>query len=66
MIIWVIVGGLLCVLLGVVIGFKYCAYINGIEFQRMFDNGTILIETEDGWEGTREAIESFARKVIRK
>ena len=50
-------------ILGILIGYKFCAYISGVEFQKMYDNGTIIVETEDGWDGTEDAWKSLAMKV---
>jgi hypothetical protein len=50
-------------ILGVVVGFRYCAWVNGNVFQAMFDNGVMVLRTDDGWDGTDEAWKSIAMKV---
>jgi hypothetical protein len=56
-----ILGGLACVGIGVAVGYRICAHINGNVFQAFYDNGTMVIETEDGWDGTKEAWLSLAK-----
>ena len=57
MIFWLIGGGLVCIVLGVVVGYRYCAEVNGGIFQEMYDSGVMLLKMEDGnWEGDPKAI----------
>jgi len=50
-------------ILGILIGYKFCAYISGVEFQKMYDQGLMILKTEDGWDGTDQAWKSLAMKV---
>jgi len=50
-------------ILGILIGYKFCAYISGVEFQKMYDQGLMILKNEDGWDGTDQAWKSLAMKV---
>jgi hypothetical protein len=47
-------------ILGIVIGYKYCARVNGHLFQALYNGGVIIVKTEDGWQGTDVAKASMA------
>lgn len=58
--VWLILGGLACVVIGVVAGYKYCSWISGNIFQALIDQGKMVIKTEDGWMGQWGAIKEVA------
>ena len=66
MIYWIIGGGLACVILGVVIGYRACSFVEGHVFQALVESGQIVVRTEDGWQGEKTAFEEIGRMVIRK
>ena len=54
-----ILGALGCIAIGICIGYKYCAWINGKLFQSMVDGGIVVVKTEDGWLGDPDALEDI-------
>jgi hypothetical protein len=61
-----ILGGLGCAVIGALAGYRYCAHVNGCIFQAFYDNGTIIVETVDGWDGTKDAWKSVAKWLEKK
>lgn len=61
----IIIGcALVLVGIGVGIGYKVCADINGKIFQALYDCGLMIIKTDDGWEGDPGAVADLKRTTI--
>jgi hypothetical protein len=62
-ILWLIGGGLFLVGLGIFIGYRACADISGRIFQALYDEGLMIIKTEDGkWQASDKAKEWLKSK----
>ena len=59
---FIILGALLCVGLGVVIGYHHRERKDDETFQAMADQGVIVVKTEDGWMGTKRAFDEIERE----
>jgi hypothetical protein len=61
---------LLALVIGVIIGYKYCAYINGKIMQALYDSGYAMFKTQDGWQAVDEAKQDYnyceAMKAVEK
>jgi hypothetical protein len=48
----IIIGAALVLVgMGAWIGYKVCARINGKIFQALYDQGLMLLKSQDGWQG---------------
>ena len=61
-IIAIIAGALLCVGLGMWIGYRHRERKDDETFQAMTDQGVIVVKTEDGWMGTKKAFDETERE----
>ena len=59
---FIILGALLCVGLGVAIGYHHRERKDDETFQAMADQGVIVVKTEDGWMGTKRAFDEIAKE----
>jgi hypothetical protein len=56
-IIGLIIGGL--------IGYRFCAWVAGRKFQELHDQSQLVTRTPEGWQGTDEAIDSIVKTAKR-
>ena len=61
--VWLLLGGMACLLLGAVIGYSFCAQVSGRVFQALVDGGLLIAKTEDGWQGQASAFNEVLLKV---
>jgi hypothetical protein len=48
----------LALIVGFAAGYASCKFIKEAEFKRLFDDGQIICRTEDGWQGSGDALRS--------